>query len=546
MKKLLLSLFILSLLICTVFAISASAAEIIDSGSCGDNVTYTLDSDGLLRIEGSGIVDYCTFLEDEFIKSVVISSGVTEIGYNSFYSCPNLTSVKIENGLTTIQSGVFKNCENLTSIELPASITSVDTNFSNTAYYNDSSNWENGVLYIGTVLVKVQSTLSGAYSVKNGTTAISSYAFEGCTNLTDVIIPDTVTRIESTTFSGCSNLSSVTIHEGIKYIGSRAFEYCTSLKSVTLPDNLFMSIYAFLECSALETVTFTTGNVKIYDWAFEGCENIKRVNIPSIDDWCNIDFSIANNPLQYGAELYVDSIPVGGILNIPQSVTRIKSCAFQSPSIHTIILPSSIESIDWAAFAGNSGLECVVIPPEVSNIDPEAFMSCPNVKIYGYVGSPAQAYATENNIPFVDIEALDVYSVSFDANGGENAPESQSKYNSISLKLTNLTPTRSGYKFKGWATSTDGEVVYAGGDAFAENSDMTLYAVWEEITTKPGDPNGDGTVNMKDALVLRKYLAGWTVEGDEAALDVNGDGAVNMKDALLLRKFLAGWQVELG
>ena len=62
----------------------------------------------------------------------------------------------------------------------------------------------------------------------------------------------------------------------------------------------------------------------------------------------------------------------------------------------------------------------------------------------------------------------------------------------------------------------------------------------------PGDANGDGTVNMKDSLLLRKHLAGWPVEAEVSALDVNGDDVVNMKDALHLRKYLAGWQVELG
>ena len=65
------------------------------------------------------------------------------------------------------------------------------------------------------------------------------------------------------------------------------------------------------------------------------------------------------------------------------------------------------------------------------------------------------------------------------------------------------------------------------------------------IDYTPGDINGDGVVNTKDTTRLMRYLAGWDVEVNEAALDVNGDGVVNTKDTTRLMRYLAGWDVEI-
>lgn len=62
----------------------------------------------------------------------------------------------------------------------------------------------------------------------------------------------------------------------------------------------------------------------------------------------------------------------------------------------------------------------------------------------------------------------------------------------------------------------------------------------------PGDVNGDGVVNSKDLVILRRYLANWNnVEIDESNADVNGDGVVNTKDVVIIKRYLAGWNVTL-
>lgn len=80
------------------------------------------------------------------------------------------------------------------------------------------------------------------------------------------------------------------------------------------------------------------------------------------------------------------------------------------------------------------------------------------------------------------IPALASYTISYNANGGSGAPSSQKKYYGKSLTLSTTKPTRTGYTFKGWATSSSGSVAYASGASYTANASVTLYAVWQANT----------------------------------------------------------------
>ena len=136
------------------------------------------------------------------------------------------------------------------------------------------------------------------------------------------------------------------------------------------------------------------------------------------------------------------------------------------------------------------------------------------------------------------------YTVLYDANGGEGAPDQQTKIFDVDIILSDVVPTRKGYIFKGWATEPDGNVVFVPGYTYSTNANITLYAVWKAINY--GDPSGDGEINAVDAVLLAQVIAGWDVELDISAADCNGDGEINAIDAVLLAQFIAGWDVILG
>jgi len=144
------------------------------------------------------------------LTSITIPDGVTEIGGSAFEGCSSLTSITIPNSVTTIGNSAFYKCTGLTSITIPDNVTSIGKGaFSNTAYYNNEGNWRSGVLYIGNHLIKARETISGDYQIKSGTKTIAAYAFEGCIDLTSIIIPDGIITIGDYAFINCDRLTDI-------------------------------------------------------------------------------------------------------------------------------------------------------------------------------------------------------------------------------------------------------------------------------------------------------------------------------------------------
>src|SRR5699024_6163441 len=115
-----------------------------------------------------------------------IKNGTRTIADEAFRNCRRFTSITIPDSVTSIGRSAFSGCSRLANITIPDSVTSIgDAVFQDTAYYNDVNNWENEVLYIGNHLIQARTTLSGTYSIRNGTKTIANDAFQNCSNLTN-------------------------------------------------------------------------------------------------------------------------------------------------------------------------------------------------------------------------------------------------------------------------------------------------------------------------------------------------------------------------
>ena len=215
-------------------------ASLVDTGSCGDDAFWELDSENTLTIGGNGIIDNPTWStwQGHNIRKVVIEEGITQIDYAMFYNsssletviiadsvvfideyafanCGNLTSVRLSNRLTSIANHTFYKCYNLRSIDIPDSVTSIDED----AFRE--------CRLLGSVGLNPTSRLDN----------IGPHAFCGCLSLSSIYIPKKVKSIRNGAFEDCQSLTSVDIWEGdaINEFGENSFRNCTSITSFTIP-----------------------------------------------------------------------------------------------------------------------------------------------------------------------------------------------------------------------------------------------------------------------------------------------------------------------
>lgn len=195
---------------------------------------------------------------------------VNAIGNDAFAGSKIMTSLHLPSTIKTMGSGIFSLCNGLAQI-------TVDDD--NTEFFS-----YDGLLYTkkNTELYFVPKGIWGEVTLLDGISTIPLSAFQNCTGITTVTIPETVTEIADGAFYGCSSLEEIFFNDKLTTIGEYAFGKCTNLQIVNFPESLkTIKTCAFLSCRNLYYALLHEGITSIGKMAFYDCENLMGIELPS-------------------------------------------------------------------------------------------------------------------------------------------------------------------------------------------------------------------------------------------------------------------------
>ena len=418
--------FLTSLLVCCLLLsfVPAHAAKSVASGSCGKNVTWRLDSDGVFTVSGTGEMHgYSTYSGDDTyhwieageqepsplvpwydhlgeIRAAVIEPGVTSVSHGAFTFCENLESVRLPESLTKINSSsfagcaalreitipdavesigysAFQDCTSLQGIRLPAALRWIEpgamsgcTSLQRLELSSENTHYRmvDGVLFTadGAELVQYPPTRKGAYVIPKGVKTYGA-AFQGCVGLTKLTFSSPMEE-----YGGLENLPALkecVLPEGMTRIPSRFFAECTALERVTIPGTVTaIGGQAFIDCTALQSVQLPEGLTTLEEWAFCDCANLKHLNLPStLTEIGELAFC--------RCESWCDKTVV------PSGVHKLGKWAFLGcSSLTDLTLPDTLEEIGEWCFASHKGLTSLRLPDSIKTIGENAFYECENLR----------------------------------------------------------------------------------------------------------------------------------------------------------------------
>ena len=213
-------------------------------------------------------------------------------------------------------------------------------------------------------------TIAVIPNIINGVTVteIGYKAFEACSNLTNITIPDGVTTINPRTFSGCRNLTNITIPNNVTIIYDAAFSECTNLTSIIIPDGVTkIGNSVFYNCSSLSDIIIPNSVTNIGNSAFSNCTGLTNITMP-------------DSAVDIGASTFWECTSLTSII-IPDGITSIRfNTFFNCNSLTKVVIPNSVADIGANAFSHCSSLMSIKIPDGVTAIGSNAFDECSQLK----------------------------------------------------------------------------------------------------------------------------------------------------------------------
>lgn len=391
MKKVL-SVLLSVMLVFGMLPFALAAGEIVAAGECGDqgdNVTWTLDADGVLTLGGTGAMkDYIwngsPWYQNASVTALVVEEGVAALGNYAFYGCMALEEVSLPETLTAVGRYAFCGCTALKALTLPESVETIGA----------------GAFYGCAALTDV--------NVPQQVTVIDNYTFCGCVSLPLMLFPQSLETIGGSAFSGCTSLVEADLPETLTTVGNAAFFDCTSLKEIRLPDSVTsVGRRAFSNCTGIQTATLSAGASAVAEEQFLGCSALTSIDVPE-------GYIAVENGAFSGCSSLTS-------LTLPAGLETIGDEAFSGCSLTELALPDSVTAVGDAAFAGNTAIADLPLPEALASVGKDAFKDCQWVSaiavpaalteigenafpaqavVYGEADSAAQQWAADNNRAF--------------------------------------------------------------------------------------------------------------------------------------------------
>ena len=478
------------------------------------------------------ITDYTGSETELVIPSEIDGHTVTSLRESALYHSPSLVSVSIPETVTDIGYKAFGHCMNLTDI--------------NVADGNENYCSVDGVLFSKDKKMIVSypaGKTQTAYSIPEGVENISSYAFRDNEYLESITIPDGVTSIGTSAFESCTSLADISFPESVVSVGVDAVYNTAYFKD----DSNWVDSVLYVDHVLIMALDSIQGKYEIRDGtkvivgsAFDDCRGLTEVVIP-------------DSVTTIVPAMFINCTGLQSV-TIPETVTEIGAFAFDGCSVLTDVYFEGSES-QWnriSVATGNEVLNNITIHFGKDSLleveDGESGVTVAEDALEVLPGN------TELVVEKVSETTTGVsYNISLQKNGEEIQPNG-----TVTVKI----PVPEGmdgnackvYRQESDGSYTDMNAVYQDGYMVFTTDHFSRYilttAELGESEILYGDANGDGSIDMKDVVLLRKYMANYNYDTEsssevvEPGADANGDGSIDMKDVVLLRKYLANYDYD--
>ena len=533
---------ILAVLTAVCAAAEEEHGEVVDSGKCGDDLTWTVYGDGLLEISGEGeMSDYDPFDGNPMpwlayadkLTALKLNEGITRIGELAFYDLDSLGGgLVIPDSVLSVGAAAFADCQGFTeSLTLGSRVAVIEED----AFY-------------------LCSGISGSLVIPDSVTSIGAWAFFGCSSLTEVTVGAGVASVGEAAFASTESLPAIaaadgnpayrsvdgilytadgktlvqcpagrtgetellpttervnayalylcddltgtlTIPEGVTSIGTYGFAFCRNLTgSLILPECLtFVGELAFYHCDGITgTLTVPAALTSVEEGAFAAMESLSAIEAAP----GNTAFVSEDGVLCTADRKTLVQVPAGktGGFAILPGVEVISSHAFDccKKLEGTLTIPDSVTSIGRRAFYRCCGIgESVILPKGLDSIGWEAFRYCEGIGRVYFTGNAPETFGTDDyGTSVFDNCAPDFAVFYLEEKTGFTVPE-----------------------WMGYPCSPVGRIPGA---------------------PIPGDMNNDGYVDSDDAIYLLRHTMTPDRYPVSGPADVNGDGSEDARDAVYL------------